>query len=96
LGNFNKSSNSSLSYFNLIRKGWCNKSIFPNIYALITYQNNPKIICSLFSVINSGWILTTTQPIALEEEIAKFKFSFILNIFKGFFLLMALSSIVPG
>lgn len=63
---------------------------------MITYQNNPKIMCSLFSLISSGWMFTTTHPIALDEEIAKLRFSFLLKMFKGFFLLIALGSIVPG
>lgn len=41
-------------------------------------------------------MFTTTHPIDFEEDMAKFKFSYFLNIFKGYFIFIALKSMVPG
>jgi hypothetical protein len=41
-------------------------------------------------------MFSSLHPIDLALDIAKFKFSFILKIFKGFLVLIALSWMVPG
>lgn len=66
------------------------------IYILIIYHKRPRIICSLFSVIKLGLTFTTFTPIDFDDSIARFKLIFLLNILRGFFVFMALWSIVPG
>lgn len=60
------------------------------------YHRIPNIICSLFSIMRFGWIFIITQPMALAELIARFRFSVYWKMFSGLFTLIAFSSIVPG
>lgn len=59
------------------------------------YQSKPSMMCSLFSRIRFDLTLTTIHPIDLADSIAKLRLIFLLKIFKGFLVLIALASIVP-
>lgn len=42
---------------------------------LMICQMRPRTMCSLFSMMRSGWILTTVQPMALADSMARLRFS---------------------
>ena len=45
------------------------------LVTLMICQMMPRMMCYLFSMMNCGWMLTTMQPMALADSMARFRFS---------------------
>jgi hypothetical protein len=63
---------------------------------LSSYQIKPSSIYLILSKKISGCIPITTAPVAFDADIARFKFSFFLNIFSGYLVFKALKSTRSG
>ena len=44
------------------------------VFTLMSCQMTPRMICYLFSMMRSGWMLTTVHPMALADSMARLRF----------------------